>query len=124
VKARGRLINVEEEEMSDQKPISLNDAQFSQEVLRGHGLAVVDFWAPWCGPCVQMAPALDAFAEANQGKVRVFKLDVDDNPKTAERYEIRSIPTVIFFRDGEEVYVSRGAMSQTQLQEQLDRLIS
>lgn len=110
--------------MSEHKPISLNDAQFSQEVLHGQGLAVVDFWAPWCGPCLQMAPALDAFAEANQGKVRVFKLDVDDNPKTAERYEIRSIPTLIFFRDGEPVYASRGAMTQAKLQEQLDRLVA
>jgi thioredoxin 1 len=114
----------EEGRMSEHKPIPLNDAQFSREVLQGQGLAVVDFWAPWCGPCLQMAPALDAFAEVNQGKIRVFKLDVDDNPKTAERYEIRSIPTVIFFRDGEPVYVSRGAMSQAKLQEQLDRLTS
>ena len=108
--------------MSEIKPIPLNDAQFSQEVLHGQGIAVVDFWAPWCGPCHQMAPALDAFAEANGDKVKVFKLDVDDNPKTAEKYEIRSIPTVIFFRDGEPVYVSRGAMTQSKLQEQLDRL--
>jgi len=115
---------LEEGRMSEHTPISLNDAQFSQEVLHGQGLAVVDFWAPWCGPCLQMAPALVAFAEANQGKVRVFKLDVDDNPKTAERYEIRSIPTLIFFRDGEPVYASRGAMTQAKLQEQLDRLVA
>ncbi|MEW6668297.1 MAG: thioredoxin [Thermodesulfobacteriota bacterium] len=110
--------------MSEHRPIPLNDALFSQEVLHRQGIAVVDFWAPWCGPCLQMAPALEAFAESNGGKIRVFKVDVDDNPKTAERYQIRSIPTVIIFRNGEPVYVSRGAMTQAKLQEQVDRLTS
>ncbi len=95
---------------------------FEAEVLQSDLPVLVDFWAPWCGPCLQMAPALEAFAEANGSRIKVFKLDVDDSPKTAERYEIRSIPTVIFFRNGDPVYISRGAMTQSKLQEQLDRL--
>ena len=70
-----------------------------------------------------MAPGLEAFAKANQGRVKVFKVDADDNPKTAERYEVRSIPTVVFFRDGEPLFVSRGAMSQASLQKKLDELL-
>jgi len=104
-------------------PKSVTDAQFEQEVLKRPGIMVVDFWAPWCGPCHQMAPGLEAFSKANEGRVRVVKLDADDNPKTAEKYEIRSVPTIIFFLNGEPVYVSRGAMSQTSLQKQLDELL-
>ena len=82
--------------MSENMPSSITDAVFDDEVLNRGGVTVVDFWAPWCGPCHTMAPALERFAAANRGSVTVFKLDVDDNPKTAERYEIRSVPTVIF----------------------------
>ena len=109
--------------MSENDPLPLDDSRFEEEVLQGSGIAVVDFWAPWCGPCVQMAPGLEAFARANADKVKVFKLDVDDNPKTAEKYEIRGVPTVIFFRDGDPVYRSPGAMSQTSLQTRLDALL-
>ena len=109
--------------MSESKPMNITDAQFEQEVLKAEGISVIDFWAPWCGPCHTMAPALEAFAEANAGRVRVYKLDVDDNPKTAEKYEIRSIPTVIFFKDGEPEVVSVGAISEAGLQEKLDVLI-
>ena len=89
--------------MSESKPINITDAQFEEEVLKAEGIVVVDFWAPWCGPCHQMAPALESFTAANAGKVKVVKVDSDDNPKTAEKYGIKSIPTVIFFRDGEPV---------------------
>ena len=109
--------------MSEGKPISITDDQFREEVLKKDGVGVVDFWAPWCGPCLQMAPGFEAFAQANEGKVRVFKLDVDDNPKTAEKYEIRSIPTIIFFLNGEPMYTSRGTMTQAGLQKQLEELL-
>jgi thioredoxin 1 len=108
--------------MEDQKPVAITDAEFEEMVLKGSGITVVDFWAPWCGPCHTMAPGLEAFAQANAEKVRVYKLDVDDNPKTAEKYEIRSVPTVIFFRDGEVIDANMGAMSQASLQEKLDTL--
>lgn len=108
--------------MSKNKPREISDDQFHKEVLSRAGLSVVDFWSPTCGPCHQMAPALEAFTEANVGKVRVFKMDAEDNPKTAERYNIRSIPTIIFFKDSEPVEISIGAMSQAALQEKLDAL--
>lgn len=109
--------------MSKTKPTILTDSEFDESILKTPGIVVVDFWAPWCGPCVQMAPGLEAFSEANAGRVTVFKLDADDNPKSAEKYEIRSIPTIIFFRDGEPLFVSRGAMSQSSLQKKLDELV-
>ncbi|MBW2207455.1 MAG: thioredoxin [Deltaproteobacteria bacterium] len=108
--------------MEEKKPVAILDADFEAMVLKGNGIRVVDFWAPWCGPCHSMAPALEAFSEANADKVHVFKLDVDDNPKTAEKYEIRSVPTVIFFKDGESIDTTMGAMSQAALQEKLDNL--
>jgi len=103
---------------------SITDDQFEREVLSHQGVSVVDFWAPWCGPCIQMAPALESFAASNAGKVDVYKLDVDENPKTAERFEIRSVPTIIFFKDGQIQHISRGTMSATSLQNKLNELLS
>jgi thioredoxin 1 len=110
--------------MSADTPVNISDSMFEEEVLNGEGIIVVDFWAPWCGPCHSMAPALESFARENAETVKVFKLDVDDNPKTAERFEIRSIPTVIFFKNGEPVDITPGAMSETAMQEKLDRIIT
>ncbi len=108
--------------MAQNKPQNITDSQFEQSVLKSQGIAVVDFWAPWCGPCVHMAPALEAFAEANTGQVAVFKVDVDENPRTAQAFQIRSIPTVIFFKDGKPADISIGAVSQSVLQKKLDAL--
>jgi thioredoxin 1 len=109
--------------MSEHQPVRITDAQFEEKVLKGRGLALVDFWAPWCGPCVGMAPALEAFTKRNGENIHVFKLDVDDNPKTAEKYQIQSVPTLIFFKDGEPVDVTTGALSEPGLQEKLDHWI-
>ncbi len=109
--------------MPDRVSIDLTDDRFEEEVLKAPGICVVDFWAPWCGPCHTMAPGLEAFAAANADRARVFKLDTEDNPKTAEKYRIRSIPTVIFFKGGEPVDISPGAMSEAALQSKLDALL-
>ena len=101
----------------------LTDAEFDEYVLKASLPSLVDFWAPWCGPCHQYAPVLEAFAKTNSGKVKVFKLDVEDNPKTAEKYGIRGIPTTIFFKHREPVDISSGAVSQTTLQKKLDTLL-
>jgi thioredoxin 1 len=109
--------------MTQSNPVSIMDDQFEQQVMNQKGIIVVDFWAPWCGPCIQMAPALESFAASNAGKVTVYKLDVDENPKTAERFEIRSVPTIIFFKEGQAQHVSRGAMSAASLQNKLNELL-
>jgi len=109
--------------MPGTNPLVADDSQFEQQVLKAEGIVVVDFWAPWCGPCLQMAPGLENFARDNEGKVKIYKLDVDDNPKTAEKYEIRSVPTVIFFNDGQPLFISRAAMSQASMQQKLDELL-
>jgi thioredoxin 1 len=110
--------------MANNSPVPIEDAQFEEKVLKSAGAVVVDFWAPWCGPCVQMAPALETFADSNAGKVTVYKLDVDQNPKAAERFEIRSVPTIIFFKDGQIQHISRGIMSVTSLQQKLNEILS
>jgi thioredoxin 1 len=77
--------------------------EFEQEVLQQEGWVLVDFYADWCGPCRVLTPRLERFAEEHAGKVRLVKLDVDRDEELAERYEVRTIPTVIAFRNGEEV---------------------
>jgi thioredoxin 1 len=81
------------------------DTNFEGEVLKGQGLAMVDFWAEWCGPCRirMLAPTIDSLAEDYQGKIRVYKMNVDENPSTPTRFHIRGIPMVIFFKDGQAV---------------------
>lgn len=88
----------------DMKPAILTDQTFEREVLQAEGRPVlVDFWAPWCGPCRMIAPVLDQLAAESQGSYRIAKLNVDDNPQTASRFQIASIPTMLIFRDGQLV---------------------
>ncbi|HWT00243.1 MAG TPA: thioredoxin [Pyrinomonadaceae bacterium] len=86
---------------ADSKPITVTDATFASEVLGARGVPVlVDYWAEWCGPCRMVAPVLDELAAESQGRYRIAKLNVDENPRTAAQYDIRSIPTMLIFRDG------------------------
>ena len=78
----------------------LTDSTFEEEVAGAEVTMVVDFWAEWCGPCRMVAPILDQIANENPGKVRIWKLNVDDNPSATRRYEVMSIPTMIVFKDG------------------------
>jgi thioredoxin 1 len=89
--------------------VAVTDDSFAAEVDQAKGLVLVDFWATWCGPCVAIAPYLDKIAEANAGKLKVAKLDVDQNQKTAMRFNVRSIPTMMFFKDGKHVDTLVGA---------------
>lgn len=110
------------ERVSAMPTIPLTDADFAKAVLESEGISVVDFWSPTCGTCHAMDPALEAFASANAVKTQVYKVDVNDNPKTADKYQIQSVPTVIFFKNGEPAEVIRGSLSQASLQSRLDAL--
>lgn len=81
----------------------VTDKDFKEKVLEADGVVIVDFWAAWCGPCIALAPALEQVSEELDGKAKVMKLNVDENNKTAHKYQIRSIPNVKIFKDGEVV---------------------
>ncbi|HEX6060123.1 MAG TPA: thioredoxin [Gemmatimonadaceae bacterium] len=90
--------------------VEVTDANFETEVEKHDGVAVVDFWAAWCGPCRAIAPVLDQLAGEYHGKVKVTKLDVDANQRTAMKFNVRSIPMVLFFKDGKVVDQVIGAI--------------
>jgi thioredoxin 1 len=102
------------------KPVEVTDANFD-ELLRNHPLVLVDFWAEWCAPCRMIAPILEELAQEYEGKLLVAKLDVDENPKTAMRYRVMSIPTVILFKNGQPVEVLVGAQPKRNFQAKLEK---
>lgn len=93
----------------------ISDASFDSDVLKATKPVLVDFWAPWCGPCVRMAPILDELAASMKDKVVVAKLNVDDNPKTSKNYGIRGIPTFMIFKNGQVAGSRVTAMSKNDL---------
>jgi thioredoxin 1 len=93
----------------------ISDASFDSDVLKATKPVLVDFWAPWCGPCVRMAPILDELAASMKDKVVVAKLNVDDNPKTSKNYGIRGIPTLMIFKSGQVAGSRVSAMSKSDL---------
>jgi len=102
----------------------LSDDSFAVEVEQGKGLVVVDFWAEWCGPCRAIAPVLEQLATAYAGKLTVTKLNVDEHPKTPMRFNVRSIPTLLFFRDGRHVDTVVGALPRPALEARIQKLLA
>jgi thioredoxin 1 len=97
----------------------VTDINFDAEVIEAEGAVLVDFWAPWCGPCRVVAPVLEEIA-AERADLRIVKLDIDENPQTAARFQVLSIPTMILFKGGEPVKTVIGAYPKKRLQQELE----
>ncbi len=110
--------------MAGQNTLEFTDASFDQDVLQAEVPVLVDFWAEWCGPCRMMSPTVDAIASEYAGKVKVGKLNVDDNGNTAMRYNIRGIPTLLLFKGGKVVEQKVGAVGKTDVQKMLESHLS
>lgn len=96
--------------------VKVTDGNFDEEIGQGSGLTMVDFWAEWCGPCRLVAPIVEELAEAYAGRLRVGKLDVDSNQRTTARFNVRSIPSILFFKDGQHVDTVVGAVPKPHLE--------
>ncbi len=103
--------------------VIVTDANFEEEVLNAKEPVMVDFWATWCGPCRMLAPVVEELATDYAGKVKVCKLDTDQGPETSAKYRISSVPTILFFKNGQVVSQAVGLQSKSALQEKLDALI-
>jgi thioredoxin 1 len=103
--------------------MELSEERFEQEVENGSGLVLVDFWAPWCAPCRMVAPVIEKLAVRYEGQVRFAKVNVDDAPRVASEYGIRSIPTIALFRDGQPVTGVAGAVPEQYLAQMIDEEI-
>ncbi len=103
--------------------VEVNGNNFKQEVLESSIPVLVDFWASWCMPCRMLAPTIEKLAEENQGKLKVCKLNTDENQNISAQYGIQGIPTLIVFKEGKEVGRTVGVMSKEKLQEKLDPIL-
>ena len=103
--------------MASENVLTLTDESFEQEIDQGKGLAVVDFWAEWCGPCRAVGPVIESIAEDYAGKIKVGKVDVDANRRITERFNVRSIPSILYFKDGTLVETVVGVRSKRDLEE-------
>lgn len=103
--------------------IQITDGNFEEEVLKCDLPVLVDYWAPWCGPCRAMGPVIDELAQEYTGQVKVVKMNVDENPATPSKYGIRAIPTLILFKGGEVLEQITGAVSKSSIKEMISQKI-
>jgi thioredoxin 1 len=106
------------------KPLEVTDSTFEQEVLQSTQPVLVDFWAVWCGPCKAIAPIVEELAGEYEGKLKVMKLDVDDNPRTATTYGVQSIPTLLVFKDGKPAERIVGAVPKKVIVDKLQGVVA
>ncbi len=106
--------------MAGQNTVTFTDANFDTEVLSSEVPVLVDFWAEWCGPCRMMSPTVDAIATDYNGRLKVGKLNVDENNQTAMRFQVRGIPMLLLFKDGKVVDQRVGAMGKSEVQKMID----
>ncbi len=104
--------------------LKVDEATWETEVIKAPELVMVDFWAVWCGPCQMVAPIVDELAKEYAGRLRVRKLNTDENPEIAGRYQIMSIPTILFFKNGQPVEKLIGARPKQQFKEVIDSLLA
>jgi len=104
--------------------LHLTDNNFKKEVLESDLPVLIDFWATWCGPCRMVAPIIEELAKEYENKIKVGKIDIDENPKTPTHYSVMSIPTLIFFKKGRAVDQSVGALSKAELKKKIEENIS
>lgn len=103
--------------------VNVSDADFENEVLKSEEPVMVDFWAEWCGPCKALSPIIDEVANEVAGKMKVVKINIDENPNAPTKYGVRGIPTLMIFKGGELVDTKVGGMSKTQLNEWLSSVV-
>ncbi len=104
--------------------LDVTTSSWENEVLNSKGLVMIDFWAVWCGPCRIVAPTVEELSKEYAGKVKIMKLNTDENPEIASKYKIMGIPTLMFFKDGQKVDQVVGAVPKPQLKAKLDSLLS
>jgi len=121
IKVKNYILNYQKEKIMG-KYIELNNSNF-EEIIKKDGVVLIDFWAPWCGPCRMIAPVIEELAEEYEGKAVIAKVNTDEAPEIAGQFGIRSIPTVLFFKNGELVDQMIGAAPKAQYAAKLDALI-
>jgi thioredoxin 1 len=106
------------------EPVHVTDSAFEKTVLQSKLPVIVDFWAPWCGPCKMVAPVLDKLAKENAGKLLVTKVNTDENPEWAMKYQVQGIPTMLFVSDGKIVHRQVGALPEAMLRDAVNEFMS